>query len=113
MLDLRMSVGPGFPPLFHRIHPDPDDARLIELTAGPIHDDAQHAEALSLLRAHSAMARARDEAHRGRHIASLASGVQLRLSVMPEQMSADAAIVLSVLLSQHPPEHRARRQRHR
>jgi len=43
---------------------DPADARLIELTSGPITGDAEHAEALALLRAHPAMGRARAEAHR-------------------------------------------------
>jgi heptaprenyl diphosphate synthase len=39
----------------------PGDLRLRELTAGPIEDDERHAEALRLLRAHPAMARAREE----------------------------------------------------
>jgi heptaprenyl diphosphate synthase len=50
--------------LYARTSTDPADARLIALTSGPIRDDAEHAEALGLLRAHSAMQRARDEAHR-------------------------------------------------
>jgi heptaprenyl diphosphate synthase len=61
--DLREGVA-TLAVLYARTSTDPHDARLIELTSGPIHDDAEHAEALSLLRAHSAMGRARDEAHR-------------------------------------------------
>ncbi len=61
--DLREGVA-TLAVLYARTSTDPADARLIELTSGPIHDDAEHAEALRLLRAHPAMARARDEAHR-------------------------------------------------
>jgi heptaprenyl diphosphate synthase len=61
--DLREGVA-TLAVLYARTSTDPDDARLIELTSGPIHDDAAHAEALRLLRAHPAMGRARDEAHR-------------------------------------------------
>ena len=61
--DLREGVA-TLAVLYARTSTDPADARLIELTSGPIHDDAEHAEALGLLRAHPAMGRARDEAHR-------------------------------------------------
>lgn len=43
-----------------------------------------------------------------RHIASLASRVRVRLSVMPVTMRGDARIVVSALLSQHPPDYRGR-----
>jgi hypothetical protein len=43
-----------------------------------------------------------------RHIASLASGVRVRLSLMPVEMRGDARIVVSALLSQHPPDYRGR-----
>jgi hypothetical protein len=43
-----------------------------------------------------------------RHIASLASRVRVRLSVMPVSMRGEARIVVSALLSQHPPDYRGR-----
>ena len=43
---------------------DPADQRLRDLLAGPLVDDDEHAEALSLLRAHPAMEQARAEARR-------------------------------------------------
>ena len=61
--DLREGVA-TLAVLYARTSPEEADQRLIELTSGPIHDDAEHAEALALLRAHPAMQRARDEAHR-------------------------------------------------
>jgi heptaprenyl diphosphate synthase len=61
--DLREGVA-TLAVLYARQSTNPADARLIELTSGPIHDDAEHAEALALLRAHPAMGRARAEAHR-------------------------------------------------
>lgn len=61
--DLREGVA-TLAVLYARTSTDPADARLIDLTSGPIHDDAEHAEALALLRAHPSMRAARDEAHR-------------------------------------------------
>jgi heptaprenyl diphosphate synthase len=61
--DLREGVA-TLAVLYARASTDPADARLIDLTSGPITDDAEHAEALALLRAHPAMAQARAEAHR-------------------------------------------------
>lgn len=61
--DLREGVA-TLAVLYARTSTDPGDDRLIALTSGPIHDDAEHAEALGLLRAHPAMQRARDEARR-------------------------------------------------
>ena len=61
--DLREGVA-TLAVLYARASTDPGDARLIELTSGPLTDDAEHAEALALLRAHPAMAQARAEAHR-------------------------------------------------
>ncbi len=43
---------------------DPADARLVELLSGPIHDDAEHALALTLLREHAAVRLAQAEAQR-------------------------------------------------
>lgn len=45
---------------------------------------------------------------RNREISSLAMGVKLKLAVFPEAIGADARVVLSVLLSQHPPDYRGR-----
>jgi heptaprenyl diphosphate synthase len=56
--DLREGV-PTLPVLLARRSSDPSDARLLELLAVPQEDDALHAEALTLLRAHSAMDEAR------------------------------------------------------
>lgn len=56
--DLREGV-PTLPVLMAQASTDPGDARLLELLAGPLTDDARHAEALDLLRAHPAMDQAR------------------------------------------------------
>jgi heptaprenyl diphosphate synthase len=57
---------------------EPGDARLRELLARPIPDDAEHAEALALLRAHPALEAARDEARRW------ADEARLVLAPLPE-----------------------------
>jgi heptaprenyl diphosphate synthase len=60
--DLREGV-PTLPVLIAQRSDDPADARLLELLAAAsttgIADDAEHAECLTLLRAHPAMAEAR------------------------------------------------------
>jgi heptaprenyl diphosphate synthase len=56
--DLREGI-PTLPVLYARQSTDPADARLRALLDGPLHDDTAHAEALDLLRAHSAVTRAR------------------------------------------------------
>jgi heptaprenyl diphosphate synthase len=56
--DLREGV-PTLPVLFALRSTDPADARLRELLGGELTDDALHAEALGLLRAHPAMAEAK------------------------------------------------------
>ena len=71
--DLREGVA-TLAVLYARQSTDPADARLIELTSGPIHDDPEHAEALELLRAHAAMGRARAEARRWADAARAAAG---------------------------------------
>lgn len=53
--DLREGVA-TLPVLHLRRAADPRDSRLLELVSGPIVDDADHAEALELLRSHPAMA---------------------------------------------------------
>ncbi|RYC14178.1 polyprenyl synthetase family protein [Nocardioides zhouii] len=52
--DLREGV-PTLPVLMAQASTDPADARLLELLARPLTDDAEHAEALALLRRHPAM----------------------------------------------------------
>jgi heptaprenyl diphosphate synthase len=57
--DLREGV-PTLPVLMAQASTDPADARLLELLGRPLTDDAEHAEALALLRRHPAMDQARD-----------------------------------------------------
>jgi heptaprenyl diphosphate synthase len=57
--DLREGV-PTLPVLMAQASTDPTDARLLELLGRPLTDDAEHAEALDLLRRHPAMDQARD-----------------------------------------------------
>ncbi|WP_298751508.1 polyprenyl synthetase family protein [uncultured Serinicoccus sp.] len=57
--DLREGKA-TLPVLYARGSSDPADARLRELISGPIEDPAELAEALELLRAHPAMAQARE-----------------------------------------------------
>ena len=56
--DLREGKA-TLPVLYARTSTDPADARLLELTRGPLSDPAELAEALELLRAHRAMDQAR------------------------------------------------------
>ncbi len=57
--DLREGVA-TLPVLMAQSSTDPADARLVELLGTDLSDDALHAEALALLRAHPAMDQARD-----------------------------------------------------
>jgi heptaprenyl diphosphate synthase len=75
--DLREGV-PTLPVLIARKSADPADARLLALLAGDLTDDARHAEALTLLRAHPAMAAARD------YVATEANEAKRLLTVLPE-----------------------------
>jgi heptaprenyl diphosphate synthase len=59
--DLREGVD-TLAVLYAKASTDPRDARLRELLAGDLRADGPHAEALALLRAHPALARARDDA---------------------------------------------------
>ena len=56
--DLREGV-PTLPVLMAQASTDPADARLLGLLGRPLTDDAEHAEALDLLRKHPAMDRAK------------------------------------------------------
>src|SRR5215212_7619388 len=55
--DLREGIA-TLPALFVLAGDDPADARLRDLVSAPVSDDAEHAEALALLRASSGLARA-------------------------------------------------------
>jgi heptaprenyl diphosphate synthase len=61
--DLREGVA-TLPVLYAQRSVDPNDARLLELLAADLSDDALHGEALALLRAHPAVAAARAELDR-------------------------------------------------
>ena len=75
--DLREGV-PTLPVLIARRSTDPADGRLLELLDGELTDDALHAEALGLLRAHPAMAEARA------YVAHLAAEAKDLLKVLGE-----------------------------
>ena len=63
---------------------DPADARLRELLAGPLLDDAPHAEALALLRTSPAMAEAREV------LVSWAESARAELGALPPGAGTDA-----------------------
>jgi heptaprenyl diphosphate synthase len=75
--DLREGV-PTLPVLIAQRSTDPADARLLELLASDLTEDAPHAEALALLRAHPAMGEARA------YVVSLAAEAKSLLKVLPE-----------------------------
>jgi heptaprenyl diphosphate synthase len=75
--DLREGV-PTLPVLMARASTDPADARLLELLDGDLADDARHAEALTLLRAHPALEEARA------YVVARAQEAKDRLSAVPD-----------------------------
>src|SRR5690242_13681402 len=75
--DLREGV-PTLPVLIAQRSTDPADARLRELLASDLADDEPHAEALTLLRQHPAMADARS------YVVSLAAEAKGLLKALPE-----------------------------
>ncbi|MGO4256451.1 polyprenyl synthetase family protein [Marmoricola sp. RAF53] len=75
--DLREGV-PTLPTLYALRSADPADARLVELLSQALTDDALHAEALGLLRAHPAMAQARA------YVVREAAEAKALLTVLPE-----------------------------
>ena len=85
--DLREGV-PTLPVLLLRASATAEDARLLELTSRPLHEEAEVAEALTLLRAHPVMDEARAEVARR---AELARGY---LSVLPAGSARDALSAL-------------------
>ena len=64
------------------------DARLRELLSRPLPDDAEHAEALALLRAHASLEEARDEARRW------AGEARARLAPLPQVPARQALELL-------------------
>ena len=72
---------------------DPADARLLELLAGDLADDALHAEALDLLRKHPAM----DEARQ--YVLDRAREAQELLSALPDGPVKDALDAFAVLIA--------------
>ena len=84
--DLREGVA-TLPMHYVRQSTDPGDSRLQALLSGPIADDGDHAEALSLLRAHPAMEKARSEV---RHWADEARTVLAPLPDIPARRALEA-----------------------
>ena len=74
--DLREGV-PTLPVLIAKRSTDPADARLLELLESDLTDDALHAETLTLLRAHPAMAEARA------YVVGLSAEAKELLKVLP------------------------------
>jgi heptaprenyl diphosphate synthase len=90
--DLREGV-PTLPTLMALRSQEPEDARLRELLSAPILDDAQHTEALTLMRSHRAMLDARA------YVLDLArSGVEL-LDVVPEGPVKEALVGFADLVA--------------
>src|SRR5687767_1325040 len=74
--DLREGIA-TLPVLFALAGDDPADARLRELVGAPVTDDAEHAEALALLRSSAALERANDV------LAQYADRARARLDAVP------------------------------
>jgi heptaprenyl diphosphate synthase len=85
--DLREGV-PTLPVLLLRRDPRPEDARLIELLDSGLAGDAEHAEALRLLRAHPVMAEAQAE------VVRWAEEARQVLVPLPEGPARDALAAL-------------------
>jgi heptaprenyl diphosphate synthase len=81
--DLREGVR-TLPMLYALQETGPDGARLRELLAGPIHDDAEVLEALTLLRASSGMVKAKDT------LAQYAAQAHHELELLPESPGRSA-----------------------
>jgi heptaprenyl diphosphate synthase len=81
--DLREGV-PTLPTLIALRSTDPADARLRDLLSRPLTDDAEHAEALALLRLHPAMDEARS------YVRAETDAAQALLGKLPECTARDA-----------------------
>lgn len=90
--DLREGV-PTLPTLLARRSRQPADSRLLELLAGPLSDDTEHAEALRLLRDNPAMAEARDE------VCRRAEEARARLAALPDIPARQALVGLCDLVT--------------
>ncbi|MBY9074588.1 polyprenyl synthetase family protein [Nocardioides sp. WL0053] len=90
--DLREGV-PTLPVLIARQSSDPADARLLELLAADLTDDALHAEALDLLRKHPAM----DEARA--YVIERANEARELLKVLPEGPVRDALDAFAAIIA--------------
>jgi heptaprenyl diphosphate synthase len=86
--DLREGI-PTLPVLLARTSTDPADAELLALLAGDLTDDARHARALELLRAHPSLEQARAETQSWAHAARAA------LKPLPEGPVRDALEALA------------------
>lgn len=85
--DLREGI-PTLPVLLVRRDPRPEDARLLQLLDSSLGDDADHREALSLLREHPAMAVAQAEARRW------AEAARDSLTPLPHSAAKSALVAL-------------------
>ena len=90
--DLREGV-PTLPVMLALRSTRPEDARLLELLGGPLTDDDRHAEALGLLRAHPAMAEARE------HVRALAAEAAAQLDDVPAGAVKDALVAFAQLIA--------------
>jgi heptaprenyl diphosphate synthase len=86
--DLREGVW-TLPTLLAMRSSNPADGRLLELLSGPLTDDAPHAEALDLLRAHPAMEDARA------YVLELAREATSVLAVLPEGPVKEALVTFA------------------
>ncbi|MGD8150518.1 polyprenyl synthetase family protein [Ornithinimicrobium sp. Y1694] len=81
--DLREGKA-TLPVLYARTSDDPADARLLELTRGPIEDPGELDEALGLLRAHRAMGQAQE------HTQRIADEARALLDGLPQSPATDS-----------------------
>ncbi|HEX3932988.1 MAG TPA: polyprenyl synthetase family protein [Nocardioides sp.] len=86
--DLREGV-PTLPVLMARASAGPQDARLLQLLDSDLSDDALHAEALTLLRAHPAVEQARA------YVVARAQEAKALLAVVPEGPVRDALAIFA------------------
>ena len=84
---------PTLPVLYALASTGPEDARLRELLAQALTDDADHAEALALLRPHPAMDQARS------YVLDLARRASERLDVLPDGPVRDALVAFADLIA--------------
>jgi len=90
--DLREGV-PTLPVMLAQRSTRGEDARLLELLRGPLSDDDRHAEALGLLRAHPAMAEARE------HVRGLAEEAAALLDDVADGPVKDALVAFAGLIA--------------